>query len=84
MLTCAMIRTQVQLTEEQARALKREAAQRGVSIAEIIRQALDQHLSQTPSDARRQRAMRSIGGYRSGRRDVSDDHDAHLAEAFEV
>ena len=79
-----MIRTQVQLTEEQARALEREAGQRGVSIAEIIRQALDQHLSHEPSDARRQRAMRSIGGYRSGRGDVSADHDAHLAGAFEA
>ncbi|MGH2555074.1 MAG: ribbon-helix-helix protein, CopG family, partial [Actinomycetota bacterium] len=33
-----MIRTQVQLTEEQARQLKRVAAERGVSLAEIIRQ----------------------------------------------
>ncbi|MDQ1438916.1 MAG: hypothetical protein QOK43_2545 [Acidimicrobiaceae bacterium] len=79
-----MIRTQLQLTEQQARALKREAGQRGVSIAEIIRQALDQYLSQGPSDVRRQRAMRSIGGYRSGRSNVSEDHDAHLADAFKA
>ena len=77
-----MIRTQVQLTEQQARALKERASARGVSIAEVIRQALDQHLATQTHESRRQRAVRAIGGYRSGRHDVSARHDDHLADAF--
>jgi hypothetical protein len=74
----------VQLTAEQARALKRAAADRGVSIAEVIRQALDQHLGRQSSELRRQRAIRSVGGFRSGLGDVSVEHDDHLGEAFEA
>jgi len=36
-----MVRTQIQLTEEQARALKEIAAARGESMAEVIRRAVD-------------------------------------------
>lgn len=77
-----MIRTQVQLSDQQSRALKETAAARGVSIAEVIRQALDQHLREQAGESRRQRAIRAIGGYRSGRHDVSNRHDDHLADAF--
>lgn len=82
MLTCCMIRTQVQLSEAQARALKETAAARGVSIAEVIRQALDHHLGGQADASRRQRAIRAVGGYRSRRHDVSERHDDHLADAF--
>jgi hypothetical protein len=81
-LTCGVIRTQVQLTDQQSLALKEAAAARGVSIAEVIRQALDQHLADQAGGSRRQRAIRAIGGYRSGRHDVSVRHDDHLADAF--
>jgi hypothetical protein len=77
-----VIRTQVQLSDQQSRALKATAAARGVSIAEVIRQALDQHLGAQVGESRRQRAIRAIGGYRSGRHDVSVRHDDHLADAF--
>ena len=71
-----------QLSEQQARALKETASARGVSIAEVIRQALDQHLGGQAHESRRQRAVRAIGGYRSGRHDVSVRHDDHVADAF--
>lgn len=77
-----MIRTQVQLSEQQSRALKETAAARRVSIAEVIRQALDQYLGDQAGESRRQRAIRAIGGYRSGHHDVSERHDDHLADAF--
>lgn len=77
-----MIRTQVQITDDQARALKETASARGISIAEVIRQALDQHFAGQASEPRRLRAVRAIGGFRSGRRDVSARHDDHLADAF--
>lgn len=77
-----MIRTQVQLSDEQSRALKETAAARGISIAEVIRQALDQHLGGEARESRRERAIRAIGGYRSGRHDVSVRHDDDVADAF--
>lgn len=36
-----MVRTQVQLTAEQVRALRRMAAREGVSVAELIRRSVD-------------------------------------------
>jgi Ribbon-helix-helix protein, copG family len=77
-----MIRTQVQLTEEQANAVKRVAAERGVSMAEVLRELVDAHLMQSTSDDRRERAIRAIGRHHSGRKDVSREHDRELAEAF--
>jgi hypothetical protein len=79
-----VIRTQVQLTERQAAALKHTATRRGVSMAEILRELVDAHL--TLDDTRggaRERALRAVGQFRSGRGDVSTRHDRDLADAFE-
>jgi hypothetical protein len=82
-----MIRTQVQLTEEQWRFLKALSHQRGVSIAELIRQSVD-HLSRTQerghisADEKRRRIMAVVGRYRSGQTDVSIHHDDYLAEDY--
>ena len=77
-----MIRTQVQLTPDQARTLKRVARARGVSMAEVLRELVEEHLLTAPGDERRQRAMRAIGRHRSGRHDVSREHDRELGDAF--
>lgn len=78
-----MIRTQIQLTPAQFEQLKRRAAADGISMAAEIRRALDRHLKQGSEDVLvRNRAVASIGGFRSGRVDVSIKHDDHLAEAF--
>jgi hypothetical protein len=82
---CIMVRTQIQLTEEQSRKVKRIAAHRGVSMAEVIREAIEGAIrSETPSlqDDRRKRALNMVGKFRSGKRDVSKKHDAYLTEAF--
>ncbi len=80
-----MVRTQIQLTEEQARKVKRIAAARGVSMAEVIRDAVDGAIrSETrpvPED-RRKRALDIVGKFRSGKRNISKRHDAYLTEAF--
>jgi len=72
-----MIRTQIQLTDEQAEQLKRLAAERGTSMAEVIRQALEDHVwrSESARRARSERAASVIGRYRSGRSDISAHHD---------
>ncbi len=75
-----MIRTQVQLSDEQMRALKAIAAEQGVSIAALIREAVDRQLAVGSVRARRERLIRSIGGFRSGHVDVSGEHDRYLGE----
>ena len=80
-----MIRTQVQLTEEQARSLRMLASKRRVSIAELVRQSVDffVHSSMvTDVEARRKRAIAVAGRFRSGCTDLSTEHDRHLAEAY--
>jgi hypothetical protein len=80
-----MVRTQIQLTEAQVRELKQLSAERGTSIAELIRQAVDAQLGMNQSlGARRGRALGAIGGFHSGHTDVSADHDRYLAAAFET
>ena len=80
-----MIRTQVQLTEEQARALRDLASVRQVSVAELIRQGVDtliQSSGATDAEERRKRAIVAAGRFRSGASDISAKHDEYLAEAF--
>ena len=81
-----MIRTQIQLTEEQASRVKQIAAERHVSMAEVIREGLDQSLRSSANavshEDRIRRAIEAAGRYRSGAADGSTEHDRHLAEAF--
>lgn len=80
-----MVRTQIQLTEEQAAVLKRMAAVQHVSMAEIIRKAVDL-IARTgfipDVKSQRQRAVASAGRFHSGCGDLAEDHDRYLAEAF--
>ncbi len=81
-----MVRTQIQLTDQQARRLRVQARERGLSLAEIIRRYVEKGLSDEASDRTvlYDRAMRLIGRCRDGRgaRDVSSKHDRYLDEAF--
>ena len=80
-----MVRTQIQLTEDQAKKVKKIAAHRGVSMAEVIRDAIDGVIrpeAGTVPEDRRKRALDIVGKFRSGKGDVSKRHDAYLAEAF--
>lgn len=80
-----MIRTQIQLTEEQAEALKRIASSRRVSVAEAIREAVDAMIRATTTidmEERRKRARAIAGKYRSGKKDISSRHDEYLSEAI--
>jgi len=80
-----MVRTQIQLTEEQAKKIKKIAASRGTSMAEVIRQAVQGAIQSgvgTASEERRKRALEIVGKFRSGKKDVSKKHDAYLTEAW--
>ena len=80
-----MVRTQIQLTDAQARRLKRLAAAQDRSMADLIRQSVDALLLQQGADddeQKRGRALSAAGRFRSGRRDLAERHDRHLAEVF--
>lgn len=80
-----MIRTQVQLTEEQSRALKRLSAKKQKSIAELIRQGVNILLRSTEvvsPEEQRKRAINVAGRFHSGISDLSARHDAHFVEAY--
>ena len=81
-----MVRTQIQLTEDQARHVKRVAAERGVSMATVIRQGVDLLLRSAETavtdDERADRAVSAAGRFRSGGGDGAVDHDRHLREAY--
>jgi len=62
--------------------LKEEAARRGISMAEIIRQALEEHLARQRERELRRRALEVVGRFASGCHDVSEEHDRELEEAY--
>jgi Arc/MetJ-type ribon-helix-helix transcriptional regulator len=82
-----VIRTQIQLTEEQAAKLKRLAAARDVSMAEVIRDAVDNLTDRDDHAERWARAIAAVRGTRArdreGKTDVSVRHDEYLAEILE-
>ena len=81
-----MVRTQIQLTEDQARQIKRVAAERGVSMATVIRQGVDLLLRSAETavsdDEREARAISAAGRFRSGGGDGAVEHDRHLPDAY--
>jgi Arc/MetJ-type ribon-helix-helix transcriptional regulator len=80
-----MVRTQVQLTEHQSQMLKAIAASRGLSVADLVRQAVDTLLANQPMismEERRRRAIAAAGKFNSGLPDVGTNHDHYLAEAY--
>lgn len=80
-----MVRMQIQLTEEQADALRQLSASQGLSIAELVRQGVDLQLSRSSPASRQdviERAIHISGKFASGLKDVSVNHDRYLAEAL--
>lgn len=80
-----MIRTQIQLTAEQAERLKRATSRSSLSMAEVIRRALDSYLDTVPEGrddaARRQRAAMAAGALRTGDESLASEHDAAFSRA---
>lgn len=83
-MMASMMRTQIQLSEEQHAQLRALAAERGVSLAELVREGVEHVLQRSD----RKRLWHRLGGVlgahrdRDGARDVSERHDAYLAEAY--
>lgn len=73
------------LTDAQARALKRLAADRGVPVASLIRESVDllvRTAGTVDEGEQRRRAIAAAGRFRSGRQDLASDHDSYLPDAY--
>ncbi len=80
-----MVRTQIQLTESQAEALKKLSSAKHVSVAELIRRSVDNLIKSSPvvdREEMKRRAMAVAGRFHSGKTDISERHDDYLAEDF--
>jgi hypothetical protein len=70
---------QIYLKPAQDQALRALAEREGVSLAELIRRSIDKYLAELPPED--DPAMDLIGLGRSGRGDLSTNHDHYLAES---
>ncbi len=80
-----MVKTQVQLPEEDLAELRRLAAQEGVSVSELVRRGVKEVLKAKRQPDRSElmrRALEVAGKYRGGKHDVARRHDDYLAEAY--
>jgi hypothetical protein len=80
-----MVRTQIQLTEQQSRGLHELSVRKGISVAEIIRRSVDQTLRAeilVDPEEIRQRARAAVGYGKDSVTDLSENHDRYLAEAY--
>jgi predicted DNA-binding protein len=81
-----VIRTHIQIPEEQSRRLQREARRSGKSVAELIRRSVDTYLNEAPDRASgsltREAAGQVVGRFRSGKSDIAARHDDYLDEAY--
>jgi len=91
-----MIRTMVQLTEEQLKALKELAKARQTSVASLVRESVEQYVTTANEEAereeKRQRALEFVRKIDAGeiqfrdiegKTDLSINHDDYFVEAAE-
>lgn len=81
-----MVRTQIQLTEAQARRLRAYAKQHDISLAEVIRRCVEKGLADEAADRATlyERAAGLVGRFpdRRGAKDLASHHDRYLDDAF--
>jgi len=79
-----MIRTQIQLTEQQFSKIKELARQGNASVASVVRSAIDKYLvSGKPGrDVLYREALKVAGKYKAKEPDISIKHDKYLEETF--
>lgn len=80
-----MVRTQVQLSEDDLAELRRLAAEEGVSVSALVRRGVKQVLEAKKKPSREElwaRAREVAGKYNSGLPDIGQRHDDYLAEAY--
>ena len=80
-----MVRTQIQLTEEQAEKLREISLKNRESMASLIRTAIDQFLlfSKVDKSSLYKQASSVIGKYKADKKDISVKHDEYLNKDYE-
>ena len=80
-----MVRTQIQLTEEQSQRLKAAARRTGLSVSELIRRGVDavvDQMTEPSPDVLYERARSVAGRFKSEESDVAARHDDYLGRTF--
>ena len=80
-----MVRTQILLTEDQARTLREMAAAQDRSMAELVRDGVAILLRShggVNREALKRRSLEVLGRFHSGVADLGSGHDQYLDEAF--
>lgn len=77
-----MIRTQIQLEESTYDELKSTASTLGCSISELIRRSIDATLPIQKAKPRMINSLKAIGRYKSGLKDLSQNHDKYLPDEW--
>lgn len=81
-----MVRTQIQLTEYQAVRLKEISERDNLSMAELIRRAVDRFFCDDPLPTQRERMERAsevFGKYTSADgENIAENHDLYLTEIY--
>jgi hypothetical protein len=81
-----MVRTQIQLEENQIQWLKKVAGERGISVSQMIREglALYREKENRIPAIKRERALAAVGRFASNHSDGSERHDDYLSDAFDA
>ena len=80
-----MVRTQIQLPEDQVAALRKMSATRQLPMAELIRMSIEGFIKRESGSSREAivaRAIAAVGRFSSGSDDGGREHDKYLADAF--
>ncbi len=80
-----MIRTHIQLTREQVKALKELSVSEGVSISALVRRGVNFLITEEgyrEHQEYRRRAACAAGRFRSVFSDLSTEHDLHFGESL--
>lgn len=72
-----MVRTQVLLTEHQHAVLKELSTESGLSLSELVRQAVEKMFAERER-GRRKSMLDLLGAFEGGPPDVAENHDHYL------
>ena len=80
-----MVRLLIQFTESQVKSLRAESRRRQQPVAALVRESVEAHVVKPaatgePALDKWERAKRAVGGFRSGKRDIAENHDKYLAK----
>lgn len=62
--------------------LRAVASRRGVSLAQVVRQAVEAELARGETHERVELARQTLGAYHAGGAPLGRDHDAYVVDAF--